>query len=642
MQQITDIKRAIIMGTIEEIDIQSILATLKQSDDLYFNDEEPVLEDHEYDALKQYTQRVNPTDPYFTGVGSAVRGGKVPLPYKMGSLDQVYQGDFAKWVAQEQLAAEMAVISDKLDGASAMFVYGNVGSLQIAYSRGDGTMGADISRHARKIHNVPQTIPYAGPLTVRAENIISPANFKRINTGAYARAGRIYKNPRNMVSGLMNSSENHDEVYKVIDTVAYEIVGSTLGKIEQLELLAKLGFKVVRYTTDTCGKLNDDNLTELLNKQRNTTEYEIDGIVIDIDSASTRKRLDPNRDALNPAYSRKFKVADANNVADTEVTGIDWNISKDGYFKPRVQFKAIDLCGVTIQNATGFNAKYIRDNKIGPGAVVRITRSGDVIPFILAVVKQAEEAQMPDEDGVWTETGVDLIVADASNNDIVKFERLNDFFATLDIPNLGEGNLQKMFDCGFTTPESIIPLTQEDFGSLVNSLSIGKKIFTGMREKLTNVPLFKLMGAHAAFGRGVGVRKMKKLYEAFAGDMTKCADFNAIVAVEGFETKTANKIVNGVVPFNAFMAEIADHVTIAPYVAPKVGGLSGKVFVFTGFRSKELEQAIEAAGGKMGSSVSSKTSFLVTENPQGTSGKLQKARDVGVQVIGVDELKAML
>lgn len=643
MTQIAEIKRALIMGSIEEIDVNVIIAVLLQADEVYFDDEaESPLEDAEYDALKQYAQRTAPANEYFIGVGSAVRGGKVDLPYKMGSLNQTYLGDFVPWVQKEKLQKEMLVISDKLDGTSGLIVYDATGDLQIGYSRGDGTKGADITRHLRQIHNVPQKVNNDGnPLVVRVENIISPANFKRINNGKYTRNGRIYKNPRNMVSGLMNSSENHPEIYKVIDTVAYEVVGSKLGKLAQFQLLEQLGFKTARYTCEIAGKLDDEKLTVMLNAQRATSEYEIDGVVIDVDSASTRNRLDPNRTELNPAYAVKFKVASADNFAEPTVQNVEWNISKDGYFKPRVQFTPVELCGVTIRNASGFNAKFIKDNMIGPGAVIRLTRSGDVIPFIMGVVKPADEPQMPTEDATWTSTGVDLVVAD-ENNATMKFERLNDFFASIDVPHLGEGNLQKMFDLGFTTPESIIPLTQEDFGSLVGSLSIGRKIFLGMKEKLTNIPLYKLMGSHAAFGRGVGVRKMKKLWDAFAGDMSKCADLNAIVAVEGFDTKTANKIVKGVDQFNKFMGEICEYVTISPYIAPAVGGLSGKVFVFTGFRSKELEQAVEAAGGKMGSSVSSKTTYLVTEDPNSTSGKAQKARDLGVAVIGIEELKGMV
>lgn len=644
MQYVDDVKRAIIMGTVEDLDIRQIINVLVYCDDLYTNDNESPLSDSEYDALRQYAERTLPTDPYFTGVGSDVRGGKIKLPHTMGSLDQIYQGDYIKWVEKHNIHAERGVVSDKLDGVSAMVVYGRDGALQIAYSRGDGTMGADITRHVRKIHNVPKTIQTNGEVvTVRAEIILQPTRFLALQSLVKSRSGKPYKNPRNMVAGCMNASENPDVVYENIDLVTYQLVGSDLGKVAQFEQLAGYGFDVAYYSTIVFNQTNEDDLTTYLNNRRESSKYEIDGLVIDVDAASTRKRINPTKDTLNPAYAVKFKVADIGNVADTVVLGVDWNISKDGYYKPRVQFNPVDLVGVTIQNATGFNAKFIKDNKIGRGAIVRITRSGDVIPFILDVVRQAAEADMPDDPtAAWTDTGVDLVVGNVTSNQTVMFERLNDFFATLEVPHLGEGNLQKIFDCDLKTPEEIMSLTQEDFGSLVGSLPIGRKIFLGMHEKLTNIPMYKLMGAHPAFGRGVGVRKMKKLYEAFAGDMSKCNDFNAIVAVEGFEEKTAKKIVAGYDTFMAFFEEIKDFVTIEEYIAPKEGKLTGCVFVFTGFRSKEMEAKVEALGGKMGSSVSSKTTYLVADDPTSTSGKAQKARDLGIKVIGITELKEMV
>lgn len=635
-------KEMFVLGSYEDFPVSRILEVLTTADELYFNDEESFLEDSQYDALKMYAQRLAPADVYFTGVGSAVRGGKIDLPFKMGSLNQVYQGDYVKWVAKCAIESELIVISDKLDGASAMLVYGVDGKLQIAYSRGDGIQGADITRHATKIHNVPQKIDNktGKAVAIRAENIISPNAFTKVNTGKFARGGRIYKNPRNMVSGLMNSSENHAEVYKAIDTVAYEIVGSTLAKVDQLEQLAKWGFTVVHYSIGQGDYWNDTRLTKLLNDRRADSIYELDGVVIDIDSAKVRARL--ATDELNPEYAVKFKVADASNNAIATVKGVEWNLSKDGYYKPRVQIHPVDLVGVTIQNLTGFNAKFIRDSGIGPGAKIQITRSGDVIPFILGVVEPVAP-QMPDDDtAVWTDTGVDLIVADASKNSTVMFERLNDFFASVDVPHLGDGNLMKMFEMGFDTPEKIIELTQQDISSLVGSAAIGKKIHTGLREKLTNIPIYVLMGSHHAFGRGVGVRKMKKLYEAFEGDVAMMEHANEIIAVEGFDTKTATKIAAGFRPFMEFLTKISPYVTLAKYEAKKQGHLTGKVFVFTGFRSKELEEKIVNAGGTMGSTVSSKTTYLVTAEPNSTSGKAVKAREIGVQVIGQQELTEML
>jgi NAD-dependent DNA ligase len=521
-----------------------------------------------------------------------------------------------------------------------MLVYGADGKLQIAYSRGDGEEGADITRHASKIHNIPKSINTDKVVVIRAENIISPASFAKVNTGKFARAGRIYKNPRNMVSGLMNSSENHPEVYKAIDTVVYEIVGSTMGKGYQLDQLEAWGFTVVDYVYGQAEKWDDTKLTKLLNDRRANSKYELDGQVIEVDSAKVRARM--ATDDLNPEYAVKFKVADASNLAIATVRNVEWNLSKDGYYKPRVQILPVDLVGVTITNLTGFNAKFIKESGIGPGALIKITRSGDVIPFILETVKPVAP-QMPDDTtATWTDTGVDLIVADASSNDTVKFERLNDFFASIDVPGLGEGNLREMFDMGFDVPEKIIPLSQEDISNLVGSRVIGKKIFTAMRTRFTNIPLYELMGAHASFGRGIGVRKMKKLYEAFHGDMTKCASVVAVMQVEGFEQKSAAKVAAGYPVFMEFYGWIKDFVTIKTFEAKKVGNLTGKDVVITGFRDKTLDTKIEELGGRVASGVSSKTHLVVAADPADSSTKLKKARELGIPIMTKDEFLASL
>ena len=242
----------------------------------------------------------------------------------------------------------------------------------------------------------------------------------------------------------------------------------------------------------------------------------------------------------------------------------------------------------------------------------------------------------------WNATNVDAVLVDAANNNTVKFERLNDFFASIDVPGLGEGNLREMFDMGFDVPEKIIPLTLEDVSNLVNSRAIGKKIHTAMRARFTNLPMYDLMGSHACFGRGVGKRKMKKLYDAFEGDMSRCKSVVDIMQVEGFEQKTASKIAAGYPAFLEFLGKVNAYITFAKYEAKKVGNLTGKNIVITGFRDKTLDAKIEDLGGKVGSGVSSKTHIVVAADSSDTSTKLKKARELGIPVMSKDEFLASL
>ncbi|MGZ8924440.1 MAG: BRCT domain-containing protein [Nitrososphaeraceae archaeon] len=632
--------------------IKEIFQLLELSSDLYYNDDEPILTDSEYDLISRYAEKLDPTNPFFLGVGSEVRGGKIQLPAKMGSLDQIYEGQLEQWIEKKGLLPnDICIISHKKDGASSLVVYDSVGKFQIGYSRGNGTMGADTSRHLRQIKSIPAEIDSEIPLIIRGENIISKPNFAKIKNLVKTKAGKPYKNARNAVSSMMNASENNPIVYQYIEFFAYEIVGSPLSKEEQLILLDQLGFMVVPYEKVVVKNLTEELLNNRIVQYKENSNYELDGIVLDINSSELRSNLNPTRSTLNPAYTAKFKLLDETNVVTATVTDVEINPSQHGYLKPRVQFNPVGILGVTVTWATGFNMKFIVENRIGPGAKLKLCRAGDVTPFIMEITKPMEQVEFDDwfsnkinEFGntKWTDTNVDLVLVDANKNSTVRYEQLVDFFDTIDVPHLAEGNIQKMFDVGCETPESIINLTQEDIGAIINSHTNGVKIFKGMREQLTNIPIYKLMGAHPSFGRGIGVRKMKKLYDAFKGDMSSCTNLEQIIAVEGFDVKTASKIQRGYPIFLKFLEEVGNIVTIAPYEGPKVGSLSGVTVVFTGFRSDELQKAVENIGGKMGSGVSSKTGLVVTDDVNGTSGKLEKARALKIRIITVDELKKIL
>lgn len=625
-------------GSFDTFLTEDLVELLIAADDAYHNDNE-IIPDQNYDALRQYVEATDPTNSYFLGIGSQVRGGKVKLPNKMGSLTQAYQDDTAKWINQHKLGAEQIVVTEKLDGCSAQIVYGNDGKLQIAYSRGDGIEGADITRHVSKIKNVPKV---ANPnMTIRAEIIFTKADWEAVKTQIKRSGGAFYKNARNSVAGLMNASESDPTAYKYLSVVAYEVIGSKTDKVTQLEALGRYGFTTPVYVAAEGRKLDDEMLTKLLNTMRNNSEYEIDGIVLDVNSWKQREQINPTKDTLNPEYARKFKIADASNLAIATVIEVQWNISKNGYLKPRVKIEPVELVGVTVQHATGFNAKFIQDNGIGKGAQIRITRSGDVIPFILGVVKAATP-DMPTEAAVWTKSGVDLVLENANENTTVQLEQLIDFASKVGIDHIGEGNMKAIYDAGYTTVTDFVKMQANDIGLAIGSSIMGKKIQASKLEKTTKAPWYIIAGAHPAFGRGVGVRKMKKLYDAFQGDISKLKNVATISSVEGFDFKTASKIGAGYETFMEFIEDCGSALSFAKYEAPKGGDLSGQTFLFTGFRDKGLEKQIEDKGGKISSSVSSKLTYLVAADPNETSGKLTKARELGTKIITREQLVQVL
>lgn len=608
---------------------------LTQASDLYHNEGESFISDAEYDTLEQMLKSINPKNLFLASVGSDVRGGKINLPYPMGSLDQVYEGDTIKWIQANGWDDELFVLSDKEDGTSALNVYSKK-KLGIAYSRGNGFQGADITRHMSRIKACPQQS--TTNCAIRLEVIMEDDVFAAQKAAAEAEGGRVYKNARNYVAGRMNASESPDLFYNSVRVIGTSVVDPKMGKLEQMKFMEDMGFEVPHYIVKKGSELTDEFLIAYLNERRQKSKTAIDGIVIDLDNPEIRAGLRRNSSSINPMYSRKFKVGGEDNVAIAEVVKVHYEPSKLGYLKPRVEIVPVDLVGVTITYATGFNAKFIRDNGVGPGAKVRITRSGDVIPFIQAIVEPVSP-QLPTEaefgEMEWTEGEVDLVLTDLDGNDTVQLNRLIDCFKGLDVPFLREGTLDKLYQAGYKTAASIIKAPEADIAAVVGD-SAAQKISDGLKAKLMGVELGILAGSSQMFGRGIGRRKMTRLLEALGSfdDLT----VEKISAVEGFETKTAEKIIRDMPKFNDFLKEIDGFYAIAAPKAKVVGGdLDGVVVVFTGIRDKDLESKITARSGTIGSSINAKTTHLVAKDPNGGSGKLKKAADAGVKVISITE-----
>lgn len=599
---------------------------------------DPILSDEVYDALERQLKAIDPKNVFFMQVGSDVRGGKVPLPFKMGSLDQVYEGDTEKWVKQFSLENEHFVVSDKLDGTSVALIYDRKGAFISAFSRGNGTMGADITRHIKQLDCVPKKIS-KGPLQLRAEAILPVSLWPTVRDETFKATGREYKNARNYVAGKMNASDSDPIFIKHLHVVITSVESDELGKAAQLELVRNEGFLTNYYEVLEGKDLNDPELTKHLTARRDYTnggsQYELDGIVLDVDDAAARKRLPKTSSSLNPTFARKFKVAGDDNLAVTEVVGVHWRVSKAGYLKPRVEIKPVDLTGVTITYATGFNAAFIRTNEIGPGAEIKITRAGDVIPYITEVVK-GTTAQMPSEAEFgsmsYTPGDVDLVLDDLDSHSDTRYYRILDAFKTLDVPHLRQSAVEKLIADGFDSEAKIIKATEAELKASAGD-SAGTKIFKGLRDKLNPVDLATLAGASQTLGRGIGVRKCTKLLGVFgsfdAMPESPVDAAKAIATVEGFEQKTATIIANNLPKLKQFLADIDGYYTLAvKEKPPEDGDLKGVVVVFTGVRDKELEKKIAAKAGIVGSSVNKDTTHLVCKDPSANSSKLQKARQL--------------
>lgn len=237
----------------------------------------------------------------------------------------------------------------------------------------------------------------------------------------------------------------------------------------------------------------------------------------------------------------------------------------------------------------------------------------------------------------WNDSGVDLVAGNFGDRKDVQIQTLLDFFSTLEVANLKEGTITTLYESEYKSIIDIIHMDEEVMVGLIGSN--GGKIYKSLHDKLMDIEPWVLYGAHPAFGRGIGTRKFKALFDALGSNAdSHKLTYDMIMSVEGFQEKTATKIIDGLSDFNDFLVDIYGKYKFRK-LKTKGGVFDGLKICMTGFRDPALADKIEQGGGENQSSVSSKTSILITKELNSTSTKAKKARDNGTTVMSIDEFK---
>ncbi|NBY39330.1 MAG: hypothetical protein EBQ66_00040, partial [Flavobacteriia bacterium] len=459
-----------------------LIEVAKYAAEQYYNGE-GVISDKLYDDLFDEIKKRDPKNDFLKKVGFEITGkNKVELPFYMGSMDKIKISEsdrLSKW--QKKFNKHDYVIMDKLDGISGLFVLKN-GTKKL-YTRGNGTIGQDITHLINTIPSFKFSV--STDIVLRGELIISKKKWEKYTTQ--------FSNARNMVSGLVNSKKINTDIMKDIDFVIYEIMEPRMRQSEQLKFLQKNKMTHVYYETLDKSDLDFEMLDEILLDRREASEYEIDGIIVMDDSLH-----DYNAEG-NPDFAFAFKDASEKQTADVIVKDVEWNVSKDGYLKPKLVLEPTKLSGVIISNATAFNAKYIVDNKIGPSSVVKIIRSGDVIPHVLEVIKTAK-VKMPSVEYKWNETNVDLI-ATGSKSDEQIIKELTFFAEKMDIMNLSEGIITNFVENDIDDIFKIINVSKNTLAELPSFKDkMVNKIHENIQTAMENATLVQFMNATNIFG----------------------------------------------------------------------------------------------------------------------------------------------
>lgn len=598
-------------------------------DDIYYNTgDDPILSDYQYDILKETIQELDIN--YTVSIGAKARpdDNKVILPFWLGSMNKLKPEDeteLKRWI--EKNKSSEYIIEHKLDGISCLLST-NKGKISL-YTRGDGAIGSNIS-HLAHLIKIGKDIDIED-MYVRGELIIKKSIFEDKFSSEFA-------NPRNFVAGRVGSKTIRKGI-EDIEFIAYEIVskGVLVKPQNQLEYLQSLGFNTVEHII--IPEITKEILLEYFILSKTQSDYEIDGIIVQPNVPYVRNITG------NPSYAFAFKVRLDSNIIEAVVEEVEWNISKWGLIKPRIRITPVNLNGVTITYTSGFNAKYILDNNIGENTIIKLTRSGDVIPFITEVVKSTE-AQMPNIPYKWNETQVDIYTEE--NENIMCVKLVSSFFASLKIKHVSEATVSKMYNHGLDNVLKIVAATKEDFEKIEGfGKRLAERTYDNIHEGLQNVSIPLLLGASGVFGMGMGTRKVESLFQAIPDilDIYKTISKEELVElvnnVEGFSDKTTSKIVENLPWADKFIDNIK------PYIKLKIvfklsNDLKDMKVVFSGFRDKNLEEIIKQRGGKVVTSVSKNTNTLVVADKDSSSSKITKAIELGIDIYDKEEFLELI
>ena len=611
-----------VLDNLNENQLSSIL---KESNKAYYN-EEPLMTDNEYDIVKEYMEKKYPSNKVILEIGAPIERNKAKLPYEMASMDKIKPDTSAltNWMKKYY---GPYVLSCKLDGVSGL--YTTEGSEPKLYTRGDGKVGQDIS------HLIPHLrLPKSKNIVIRGEFIIPKSVFETKYKSKFA-------NPRNMVAGLINHKTINQSISD-INFVAYEVIKPVKKPSEQIAFLGTLDVERVLFKIET--ELSNELLSQTLVEWRKTYLYEIDGIIV------TDDKIYP-REHGNPEHAFAFKMVLSDQVAEAKVVDVIWTPSKDGYLKPRVQIEPINLGGVKIEYATGFNGSFINDNKVGIGAIIELIRSGDVIPHIRKVVVPAEQPKMPSVPYKWNDTHVDILLEDINTDQTVKEKNITGFFKGIGVEGLSSGNVSRIVHSGYDTVPKIIKMSVDDLLKVEGfKIKTASKIHDGIKEKNVLASLVTIMSASNIFGRGFNEKKLEIIIESYPNVLLSSESdsdkIKKVSVIKGMATKTAQAFVEKIPNFIEFIKDsglenkLQQSVNVKSVVnIDETHPLFGKTIVITGFRDNSIQDVLKSVGAKLGSSVSKNTFIVLVKDKDEDTGKAAEAKKLSIPIMTPDDFK---
>ncbi len=664
------------MNTAIEKEIEELRAALTYHARRYYVDDAPEISDYEYDAMFRRLQDLEAAHPELDSPDSPTKrvGGaaldrfeKVTHTVQMASLGDVFSEEelFSFLDGAERVVPNAPYsVEPKIDGLSVSLIYKNGVFVQGA-TRGDGYVGEDVTENLRTVHSIPlrlsEEIPY---LVVRGEVYMPQNVFYELNALREENGESRFANPRNAAAGSLRQLDPKVAAARRLDIFIFNIQDGSpymdgrapVSHAEGLSRLDELGFKTVPHRTVAVGKEAISAHIRAIGKMRKDLPFDIDGAVAKMDRIADRAEI--GEGTATPKWAIAYKYPPEQ--AKTKLIGITVQVGRTGVLTPTAELVPVSLSGSEVARATLHNEDYIREKDIRIGDTVVLQKAGDIIPEIVSSVRECRDGTetvftMPD---VCPSCG-HSVVREADQAAVrcvnpacpAQKARLITHFASkpaMNIDGLGPQVVELLLSAGLIRDvadlytlkkEDLVPLErmgEKSAENLISAIDASRK--AGL-ERLLFALGIRQVGEKASEDIAARFRTLSAVMEATYDDFLSVDDIGKITAeslVEYFASEENRALALRLVESGVSVEAVAE--------APRVTSVSGETFVLTGtlphLSRDEAAAKIKAAGGKVSSSVSKKTSYVVAGDAAGS--KLTKARELGIPVITEEEMLSLI
>ncbi|MFN4198312.1 MAG: NAD-dependent DNA ligase LigA [Flavobacterium sp.] len=657
--------------------IQALRTEIEYHNHLYYVEDKPKISDFEFDQLLKKLQELEATHPEFYDPHSPTQrvGGTVTKNFptvvhdhRMYSLDNSYsKEDLLDWEQRIQ-----KILGDvpleftcelKYDGASINLTY-EEGKLLRAVTRGDGIQGDEVTTNIKTIRSIPLILKgdhIPQKFDIRGEIILPWAGFEKMNQELIEIGETPYANPRNTASGSIKLQDSAEVARRPLDCLLYNIVGTNLPfttQFESLNVARQWGFKVPEQAR--LAKSMDEVLEfiEYWDHHRHDLPYETDGVVIKVNSLQHQDELGYTAKSPRWAMAYKFKAEQVT----TRLNSISYQVGRTGAITPVANLEPVLLAGTIVKRASLHNADQIAKLDIRVGDDVFVEKGGEIIPKIIAVAQRGTQAEPEQYITHCPECQTPLVRKEGEAQHYCPnfngcppqiIGRIQHYISrkAMDIEGLGGETVALLFNNGLIqnyadlydlTVEQVIPLermAQKSAENLVNGIEKSKEV---PFDRVLYALGIRYVGETVAKKLAFHYRSIEALSQATLMDLIMVDEIGDKIAqsvVEFFENQDNRFLVQRLQQYGVQMVlEVKEKTLISSVFSGKTLVVSG---VFEQFSRDELKDTIESHGGKVGSSISSKTDYVVAGANMGPS-KLEKATKLGITILSEEEFIAMI